>query len=157
MSAIQNLYDPEYCHCWGCGAAHPYGLHLKSYLSDNHAYCYCHHTPDAVYTGGVPDNLYGGFIAMLFDCHGTAAAAALYLVAHGEELTADSLQRFITAHLEVDYLAPTPMGTELEVRAYPVEVTDRKVILSLELHCGERITARGKMVAVKHRRPTTTA
>ena len=94
---------------------------------------------------------------MLFDCHGTAAAAALYLVAHAEELTADTLQRFITAHLEVDYLAPTPMGTELEVRAYPVEVTDRKVILSLELHCGECVTARGKMVAVKHRRPAPTA
>lgn len=90
---------------------------------------------------------------MLFDCHGTASAAALYLVAHEEELTADSLERFITAHLEVDYLAPTPMGTELEIRAYPIEETDRKVILSLELHCSERITARGKMVAVKHRRP----
>ena len=60
MPAIQDLYAPEYSHCWGCGAAHPYGLHLKSYLSDDHTYCYCHHTPDAVYTGGVPDNLYGG-------------------------------------------------------------------------------------------------
>lgn len=91
---------------------------------------------------------------MLFDCHGTAAAAALYLVAHGETLVAEHLQRFITAHLELDYLAPTPMGVELQVLAYPTEVTDRKVILSLELRCGERITARGKMVAVKHRHPT---
>ena len=154
MVAIQDLYAPEYSHCWGCGAAHPYGLHLKSYLSSDHTYCYCHHIPDAVYTGGVPDNLYGGFIAMLFDCHGTAAAAALYLAAHGEELTADSLERFITAHLEEDNLAPPPRGTARAIRAEPVAGTDRKVILSLELHCGERITARGKMVAVKHRRPT---
>ena len=157
MLAIQDLYAPDYSHCWGCGAAHPYGLHLKSYLSEDLTYCYCHHTPAALYTGGVPDNLNGGFIAMLFDCHGTAAAAALYLVALGEPLTAEHLQRFITAHLEVDYLAPTPMGVELEVRAYPEEVTDRKVILTLELLTGERITARGKMVAVKHSRPTSSA
>ena len=49
------------------------------------------------------------------------------------------------------------MGVELEVRAYPEEVTDRKVVLTLELLTGERITARGKMVAVKHRRPTPSA
>ena len=28
MLAIQDLYAPEYSHCWGCGAAHPYGCLL---------------------------------------------------------------------------------------------------------------------------------
>ena len=29
----------------------------------------------AQYTGGVPANLFGGMIAMIFDCHGTVSAA----------------------------------------------------------------------------------
>ena len=152
MTAIQDLYAPEYSHCWGCGTAHPSGLHLKSYLSADGTYCYCQYTPACIYTGGVPGNLYGGFIAVLFDCHGTAAASALYLRSHELEVNASNMQRFITAHLEIDFITPTPMDIELRILAYPKEVSDRKVILSLELYCHERITARGKMVAVKHSR-----
>jgi hypothetical protein len=147
--SIQECYAARFSHCFGCGQSHPTGLHLRSYLVDNGQVAICHTTPPDEYTGGVPDNLYGGFIASLFDCHGTASAAGFYLVSKGKPLSPDTLERFITAHLEVDFLSPTPMGQELTLKATPIEVTDRKAILEMTLSVGERTTARAKMVAVK--------
>ncbi len=86
---------------------------------------------------------------MLFDCHGTASAAGFYLAAHQIPLSCETLDRFVTAHLEVDYLRPTPMNCGLKVVARPLEVTDRKAILEMELWAGEEKTAIAKMVAVR--------
>lgn len=149
--SIQECYAPRFSHCFGCGQAHSNGLHLKSYLTEDGQEAFCRTTPPDLYTGGVPNNLYGGFIASLFDCHGTASAAAFYLTKQALPLSPDTLQRFITAHLEVDFLSPTPMGTELLLKARPVEVTDRKVVLEMTLAAGEQITAKAKMVAVRCR------
>src|SRR5262245_55811708 len=74
MKAIQDHYPPDFAHCYGCGPANPFGHHLKSYLLDDRTEA--RFTPDQRYRGGVPDNVYGGMIASLLDCHGTASAAA---------------------------------------------------------------------------------
>lgn len=146
--AIQDCYSPEHSHCFGCGAAHPEGLHLKSYLTST-GHTECRTTPPDLYTGGVPHNLYGGMIAALFDCHGTASAAAFYVESLGQSLSPDTLYRFVTAHLEVDYLTPTPMQSELLIEAMPIEVTDRKCILEMRMSARGKETARAKMVAVR--------
>lgn len=148
LISIQSCYGKEFSYCFGCGKEHPEGLHLESFLQPD-GKAVMHTTPPDRYTGGVPENLYGGFIAMLFDCHGTAAAAAFYLRHVGLPLSSENLQRFITAHLEVDFLKPTPMHNSLEVVAVQIQVTDRKVELALELRIGEEIFAKGKMVAVR--------
>ena len=69
MKAIQDHYSPNFAHCYGCGPANPHGHHLKSYLLDDRTEA--RFTPDKIYSGGVPDNVYGGMIASLLDCHGT--------------------------------------------------------------------------------------
>ena len=74
MKAIQDHYPPNFAHCYGCGPANPFGQHLKNYLLDDRTEA--RFTPDQRYSGGVPDNVYGGMIASLLDCHGTASAAA---------------------------------------------------------------------------------
>lgn len=147
--SIQECYSPENSHCFGCGQANEKGLKLKSYLVEQGTCAVCTHTPEAKYTGGVPHNLYGGYIAMLFDCHGTASAAGFYAVANHLSVSPGGIDRFVTAHLEIDYLAPTPMNRLLTVQAYPVEVTNRKVILRMELEAGNKQTARAQMVAVR--------
>lgn len=147
--SIQEYYAPTFSHCWGCGQAHPTGLHLKSYLNPEGTSATCITTPPDEYTGGVPANLYGGFIAMLFDCHGTASATGFYLANQGISLSEETLERFVTAHLEVDYLKPTPMGCPLRVVATPQEITDRKVRLDMELWADEVCTAHASMVAVR--------
>ena len=71
-------YDPgNFAHCYGCGRLNPKGLQIKSYWESQESVF--HFRPEAHYSGGVPDNLYGGMIAALIDCHGAATAAAARL------------------------------------------------------------------------------
>lgn len=81
MKAIQDHYPAEFAHCYGCGPANPHGLHLKSHLDGEGTVARA--TPDPMFSGGVPGNLYGGMIASLLDCHGTASAAAFACRARG--------------------------------------------------------------------------
>ena len=51
--------------------------------------------------------------------------------------------------MQVDYLKPTPLSVELEIRGKVVEIKARKVISEIKLSASGEITARGKVVAVK--------
>ena len=62
---------------------------------------------------------------------------------------ATSLPRFVTASLRVDYLSPTPLGPELEVRGRATEVTARKVVVEARVLSNGQVTARGVVVAVR--------
>ena len=57
--------------------------------------------------------------------------------------------RFVTASLQVDFLRPTPIDTELEVRVEFAEVKPRKVTIALSLSANGKTCAKGYMVAVK--------
>jgi hypothetical protein len=49
----------------------------------------------------------------------------------------------------VDYLAPTPLGPELELRGSIAEATPRKAIVEITLSAAGAVTARGRVVAVR--------
>ena len=148
--AIQDKYEEKYQHCWGCGAKNETGLHLKSYPYGDGTECICRVTVPARYTGGVPDNMFGGMIAMIFDCHGTASAAWFAHNDKGLELTADSvIERYITARLEIDYKRPTPMDKEITVTSHLTELTDRKAVIEMEMESDGIIRAQARMVAVR--------
>jgi acyl-CoA thioesterase FadM len=57
--------------------------------------------------------------------------------------------RFVTASLHVDYLRPTPIGVELEIRGTVDEVGSRKVVVSTTVSANGIVYARGKVIAVK--------
>ena len=57
--------------------------------------------------------------------------------------------RFVTASLHVDYLAPTPLDAELEIRGRVKEIKGRRVIIEATLSALGRVTARGEVVAVQ--------
>ncbi len=148
--AIQDVYGERFQHCWGCGPKNDNGLHLRSYPSKDGAGCICHVTPSKQYTGGVPDNLFGGMIAVVFDCHGTASAAWFAHRDKGLSLTQDTvIGRFITARLEIDFKKPTPMDEELTITATAEEIGERKVIVLMELEANGELRAKARMVAVK--------
>jgi len=133
--AIQDTYGERFQHCWGCGPKNDLGLHLKTYPSVEGTNCISRIKVDQQYTGGVPANLFGGMIAVIFDCHGTASAAWFAHHQKGLELTAETvIGRFITAHLEVD--------STLE------ELGERKAIVSMEMSVAGKVRAKAKMVAV---------
>lgn len=146
---IQETYGERFQHCWGCGPQNPDGIHLKSFPTEDGEKCVVKYCPDDIYTGGVPKNLFGGMIAVIFDCHGTASAAFFAHKAKGLDYDKDTvIGRFITARLEVDFKKPTPMNEEITVISTLQEITDRKVIVDMVLEAGGEVRAKAKMVAV---------
>lgn len=140
--AFQDQYPEDYANCYGCGRNNELGLHLKSYWDGEESVC--HHTPKPQYSGGFPGFVYGGMIASLLDCHGAGTAAAAKARENNEPIG-----RFVTASIKVDYLKPTPLGVELEVRGKVVEIKGRKVIVDLRLLAGETVCATGTVVMVQ--------
>lgn len=57
--------------------------------------------------------------------------------------------RFVTGSLHVDYLKPTPLAAELEIRGTVKEIKGRKVIVETRVIADGVVTARGEVVAVQ--------
>jgi len=144
--AIQDLYPDEFAHCYGCGRLNEKGLHIKSYREGEESVC--RYTPESFYSGGVPGCAYGGFIASLIDCHASATASAARLHESGGS-PAGPPPRFVAAALKVDFLKPTPVGKELELRGMVKESKGRKVIVSVTLSADGDVCAKGESVLIQ--------
>ncbi len=144
--AFQDYYPEELSHCYGCGKNNPHGHRLKSHWEGD--VTVAHFTPAAHHTA-IPGFVYGGLIASLIDCHGTGTAAAAAYRAAGRVMGTAPALRFVTGALKVDYLAPTPLGVELELRGVPVEVKEKKVVVDITLSANGKLTARGQVIAVR--------
>lgn len=57
--------------------------------------------------------------------------------------------RFVTASLRVDFVRPTPLGPELEIRGRVREVGERKVVVDETLTVEGEVRARATVVAVR--------
>ncbi|HRO57970.1 MAG TPA: PaaI family thioesterase [Burkholderiaceae bacterium] len=146
--AIQDHYPPEFAHCFGCGPANPHGLQLKSYLEGDRTLA--RFTPDPMYSGGYPGNVYGGMIASLLDCHGTASAAAYAHRNQGRTIgDGDPPIRFVTASLKIDFQRPTPQGVELTITGSLRSIEGRKAVIGLTLSAGDTVCAVAEMLAVQ--------
>jgi len=144
--AVQDYYPEDVAHCFGCGRLNEEGHQLKTVWEGDETVS--RFRPKGCHTA-IPGYVYGGLIASLLDCHGTGGAAAAALRREGREIGDGEAPRFVTASLQVDFLKPTPLGPELEVRGRVVEITDRKVVLEETLSADGVVTARGRVVAVK--------
>lgn len=145
--AIQDYYPDNYAHCYGCGRLNTQGTQLKSFWQDDHAIA--HHQPSQCQTGGVPGFAYGGLIASLLDCHGTATAAAAYYAAENRDLGSTPFVRFVTGSITVDYLKPTPLDSTLALIGKVESINGRKVNINLTLVADGEICAKGKMLAIR--------
>lgn len=81
--------------------------------------------------------------------YGTGTAALASYRAENREPGALPAFRFVSASLQVDYLKPTPLGVELELRGNIIEVKGRKVISEITVAANGEVTARGEVVAVQ--------
>lgn len=145
MIAIQDTYPDDVAHCFGCGRLNPHGHQIKTYLQGD--VTVTEFTPEPYHTA-IPGYVYGGLIASLVDCHSTGAAAIYRMRADGIEVGSEPAPRFVTAHLEVDYLKPTPLGP-VRLLGTAREVKDRKVVVATEVFAGGELTARGSAVLVR--------
>jgi acyl-coenzyme A thioesterase PaaI-like protein len=143
--AFQDLYSDWTSHCYGCGRLNEHGLQIKSYWDGDESVC--RFTPRPYHTA-VPGYVYGGLIASLIDCHSTGTAAAAAYREAGREMGTEPELRFVTGSLHVDYLRPTPIDAELEVRGRVEEVKGRKVVVTSTLSAAGQVCAKGRVVAV---------
>jgi uncharacterized protein (TIGR00369 family) len=112
-----SVLPQHYAQCFGCGAEHPTGLHLSVTVADGVAV-------DAVFRvaeahQGAPGLAHGGVLA-------TAADEALGFLNWLLRRPA------VTARLEVDYLRPVPIGSDLHLRAECTAVSGRKTFVRCE-------------------------
>jgi acyl-coenzyme A thioesterase PaaI-like protein len=148
--AFQDQYPDDVAHCYGCGRLNPHGHHLRTRWDGDETVT--RFTPQPYHTA-IPGYVYGGLIASLIDCHGTGTAAAATARAGsrggGRGDRPGEMPRFVTASLHVDYLRPTPLGPELEVRGRVEELTERKVVVEAHVLVEGQVAARGIVVAVR--------
>jgi acyl-coenzyme A thioesterase PaaI-like protein len=145
--AIQDTYPEPAAHCYGCGRLNEAGYQIKTRL---HGDTTVTEFDPAPYHTAFIDSTYGGLIASVIDCHSTGSAAIFAMRADGIDVGSEPSPRFVTAHLEVDYVAPTPLAT-LRVVGHAIEIKPRKVVVASELFVGGEITARGSAVLVRLR------
>ncbi len=148
QTAFQDTYSEWGSQCYGCGRLNEHGLQIKSYWDESGQGTICRFRPRPEHTAA-PGFAYGGLIASLIDCHSTGSAAASAYRAAGREMGSRPELRFVTASLHVDYLRPTPLDAELEIRGTIEEIKGRKVIVASTLSAQGQLCARGRVVAVQ--------
>ena len=148
--AVQDFYPDDFAHCHGCGRLNPHGLHLKTRWDGDETVSRFTPHPEHM---AMPGFVYGGLLASLLDCHSMATASAASERQAGREIGDGPAPRFVTAMLQVDYLRPTPLGPELEIRGRAEELGPRKVKVGAWVSVGGQVTARATVVAVA--RPET--
>jgi acyl-coenzyme A thioesterase PaaI-like protein len=144
--AFQDFYPDNVALCYGCGRLNEHGLQIKSHWDGDETVARFTPRPQHI---AIPGYVYGGLIASLIDCHGTGSAAAAAYRAEGRAMDTLPPLRFVTASLKVDYLRPTPLGVELEIRGQIKEIKGRKVVVSATVSAQGEVCARGEVVAVQ--------
>jgi acyl-coenzyme A thioesterase PaaI-like protein len=143
---FQDYYLAAMAHCYGCGTLNEHGHQIKSYWDGEESVCHFMPRP---YHIAIPGYVYGGLLASLIDCHGTGTAAAAAYRAEQRAMDTEPAFRFLTATLHVDYLKPTPLGIELEIRGKVKEAKGRKVVIQEWILADGITTVRGEVVAVQ--------
>ncbi len=146
IKAVQDYYPDDLSFCYGCGRLNEHGHQIKSYWDGDETVA--HFTPQPFHIA-IPGYVYGGLIASLIDCHGTGTAALASYKNENREYDSKPAFRFVTASLQVDYLKPTPLGVELELRGRVIELKRRKVVSEIIVIANGEITAKGKVIAVQ--------
>ena len=146
MKAFQDHYPENVAHCYGCGRLNEHGHRIRTFWEGEETVT--RYRPEPYHTS-VPGFTYGGLIASLVDCHSTGTAAAAMYRQEGRDMDSEPPFRFVTGSLHVDFLKPTPLECELELRGRVKEIRGRKVIVSTEVIAGGVVTARGEVVAVQ--------
>lgn len=145
-SSFQDAYPDDLSVCYGCGRLNDQGLHVRSYWDGDETVC--RFTPRPYHTA-IAGYVYGGLIASVMDCHGTGSAAAAAKRARAGDLSLEQNPRFVTASLQVDYLKPTPIDVDIELRGKIVEIKGRKVVVAIQVFSKGVLCVQGKVVAVE--------
>lgn len=133
-------------NCFGCGKDNEKGLGIRSRWEGDEGVC--RWMPQPHHQAGT-GFINGGILATLMDCHmGCTVTAAAYK-AEGRELGSEPLLFYVTATMKTDYLKPTLVDQEIEMRARVTEVNGRRVNVTCSLLSGGKETVRSEAVFVR--------
>jgi uncharacterized protein (TIGR00369 family) len=146
--SLQERYAPEN-RCFGCGPKNDRGLRIRSFAESDDA-CIARWTPEAHHLA-FPGVLNGGICGALLDCHSNWTAAWHLMRKAG----ATAPPCTVTAEFDVKLKRPTPIDSELTLRAKVVESGDDRAVVEATIEAGGKVTAtcRGTFVAVKEGHP----
>jgi acyl-coenzyme A thioesterase PaaI-like protein len=145
--SLQEKYAPNSA-CWGCGAANPHGLHIRSFPKNGDVVA--EWKPQKRYEA-LDGVLNGGVIGTLLDCHCNWTAAYHLMKRAG----ADHPPCTVTAEYAIKLLRPTPTDGPVSLSAHVVKLTDDRATVEGTLTAGGKVcaTCRGTFIAVKEGHP----
>ena len=111
--------------------------------------CVCRYTPKPEQCAGPPQYVYGGTIASLIDCHSVCTALSHYYTLEGRAVGEPPDIWCVTGRLTVNYLAPTPIDRDIELRASVGESDAKKCVVNCDVFSGDTLVAKGEVVAVR--------
>ena len=133
--------------CYGCGADNPHGHQLKSYWDGEGAIA--KFKPEPYQCGGSPNIVYGGLLISLMDCHACNFAIARCYSEERREIGSEPKIYCVSAQLNISLLKPTPIDSELEVRATLKSAEGRKTWVNCSISSGGVMTAQGEILAIR--------
>lgn len=147
MKSLQDTFAPNN-KCFGCGPSNPLGLQIKSVVEGEVVVA---HFEPAPHHQAFDNVLSGGICGTLLDCHSNWCAAYFIMKLRAE----DAPPCTVTARYAVDLLAPTPMNKIITLVAKPVQVTEKKAVVTAEIIVDSLRTAKceGIFVAVSPGHP----
>ena len=147
MKSLQETYAPN-SRCYGCGPANEQGLHIRSFADGDELVCDWTPQPHHLAFENVVN---GGIIGSLLDCHSNWTAAHHFM----KQRNTDEVPPTVTSDFHVTLKRPTPMGTNLHLRAHVVEATEDRAVIDATLEANGKVTAtcRGTFVAVTEGHP----
>ena len=143
--SLQRRYSPD-SRCFGCGPANEYGLRIESHEVAGATGELRADWQPLPYHAAFDNILNGGVIGTLLDCHANWAAA-MHLM-HARRLAGPP--GCVTADYTIRLRRPTPVDRPVQLRAWPIETIDDRVVVDAEMTIDGIITAtcRGTFVAV---------
>jgi acyl-coenzyme A thioesterase PaaI-like protein len=134
-------------HCHGCGADNAKGLRIKSFWDGDQAVSTWKAEPH--HCGGTVENLNGGIIAALIDCHSLNLAIAHAYRAEQRPIGSAPRIGYVTAHMSVAFLKPTPIDRPIELRARIAKLEGRKVWVNCTLSADGDVRATGEVLGIR--------
>ncbi len=137
--------DAPIRHCYGCGTENDLGLKIKSHLDGD--YGICRWTPEKHYCS-YPGYLNGGIACTLIDCHSLWTAFALECRDQGVDMSSPNPPSGWTKVLNVEFLKPTPLDSELLLKAKVVKKGRTSRTITCSIYADNEECVRAEVTAV---------
>ncbi|NOH72217.1 PaaI family thioesterase [Vibrio pectenicida] len=135
-------------HCFGCGPQNEQGLKIHSYWKGENE-SVCSFTPLQHHSAGPLHFLNGGIISTIIDCHCVCTAIAKGYKMRSRNIGIGETVWFATGNLDIKFLKPVPIDSDVQLIASISEAKDHKIMLNCDLFSGGDLCCQSTIIAVK--------